>query len=100
MGAPAIVAIQMKERHIVDAFRSAGATSAEKARVPDELNVGTHGLAWRALRDQAVLRESGEGRFYLDLPSWEAVRRSRRKRALIFTVLLIAIAFWLLATRR
>jgi len=100
MGAPAMAAIQMKERHIVDAFRAAGATSAEKARVPDELNVGTHGIAWRALCNQAVVRESGEGRFYLDLPSWEAVRRSRRKRILILTVLVIAFAFWLLATRR
>jgi hypothetical protein len=99
MGAAAIAVINMKERHIVDAFRQAGVTTAESARLPEELNVATHGVAWRALLNLAIIREAGGGRYYLDLPSWEANRRSRLRRIAILTVLLIALAFWLVATR-
>ena len=100
MGAAAAAVILMKERHIVDAFRAAGATSVESARLPQDLNVGLHGAAWRALCNGAVMRDGGAGRFYLDVLSWEATRRSRRKRVLILGVLVLAIALWLFYTGR
>lgn len=92
-------AIQIKERHIVRAFRNSGAMSAESARIPQDINVATHGAAWRILRNRAIVRDAGEGRFYLDVQSWEADRRSRRKRVLILAILVLAFALWLLKTR-
>jgi hypothetical protein len=100
MGAAAIAVINMKEHHIVDAFRQAGATTTESARLPNDLNVPTHGIPWRALVNQAVLREAGGGRFYLDVPSWEANRRSRLRRIAIVAVLVIAFGLWIATTRR
>jgi hypothetical protein len=94
MGAAAVAVIQIRERHIVAAFKDAGVTTTERARTPDELNVGTHGAAWRLLRNHAIVREAGEGKFYLDVLSWDAAVRSRRQRMLIVAVLLAAAALW------
>jgi hypothetical protein len=80
MGASAAVAvILLKEKHIVAAFRDAAAISE---RIP-----------FRRLCDQAVLRTTAAGLYYLDEPSWEALRRGRRRRVLV--ALLLVIAFGL-----
>jgi hypothetical protein len=100
MGAAAAVAIEIRERHIVAAFRDAGATSVDTARLPQDLNIGMHGAGWRILRNNAAVRDAGGGRFYLDVQSWEAVRRARRRRLLILGVLALAFAYWFLVTRR
>lgn len=100
MGAAAAAAIQLRERHIVAAFRDAGAISESTARLPQDLNVGMHGAGWRILRNYAVVRDAGDGRFYLDVQSWEAVRRGRRTRLLILGVLVLAFAYWYLVARR
>jgi len=100
MGAAAAAVIQLRERYIVAAFRDAGATSESTARLPQDLNVGMHGAGWRILRNYAVVRDAGDGRFYLDVQSWEAVRRGRRTRLLILGVLLLAFAYWYLVARR
>ena len=44
------------------------------------------------LRRRAVLREAGPGRFYLDELSWEALRRMRRRMALLIGLLVLAVA--------
>jgi hypothetical protein len=93
MGA-AVAILLMKERHIVDAFRRAGATTAEKAVAPEDINVGTHGPAWRVLNNRAIVRTTGDGRYYLDELSWEASRRLRLQRLLIVVVLVAALAIW------
>jgi hypothetical protein len=95
MGA-AVAVILMKERHIAEAFQRAGVVSPERARAPEELNIGTHGVAWRRLRDQAIVREASAGRYYLDVLSWEASIRMRRKRMAIalLIVILAAVAYY------
>ena len=69
MGA-AVTVMLMKERQVVDAFMRAGATSATTAVDPDDLPVDLGGVGGRRLLRDAVLREAGDGRYYLDLLSW------------------------------
>src|SRR3954468_21687149 len=77
MGAAAAVVIR-KEREIVDIYRGAGATSASQARDPDELGVDRR-VAFHRLVSRAVLRDAGTERYYLDEPSWNALRATRRQ---------------------
>ena len=95
MGA-AVTIMLIKERQIVDAFLRAGATSATTAVQPSDLAVDLGGVGGRRLVRGAVLRDAGDGRFYLDLLSWEAVRRHRR-RVLFAVLLLIALGALILA---
>lgn len=91
MGA-AVAVILMKERHIAEAFQRAGVVSPERALDPEELNVGTHGVAWRRLLDQAIVREGAAGKYYLDLLSWQAsIRMRRRRMAIALFVLIFAV---------
>jgi hypothetical protein len=89
MGAAATVII-IKERQVVDAFVRAGATSAATAVYPSDIAVDLAGVGGRRLVERAVLRDAGGGRYYLDLLSWEALRRQRRR---ILFVILLLIAF-------
>ena len=95
MGA-AVTILLMKERQVVDAFMRAGATSAERAVNPSDLAVDLDGVGVRRLVDRAVLREGSTGKYYLDLLSWEAVRRQRR-RVLSLILLLVALGALFLA---
>lgn len=89
----AVAVILIKERHIVDAFQRAGATSPDRAVLPADLNVHDGRVAWRRLRSHAVLRESAEGSglFWLDVETWKAVHRTRRRVA--FALLIAIIVF-------
>lgn len=89
MGAAAAVVL-IKERHVVEAFERAGAVAPERAMLPSDIGVGTHGIGWRRLRERAVVREArdGSGLFYLDLEVWRAQRRMRQR--MLFLVLVIA----------
>jgi hypothetical protein len=89
MGAAAAILLR-KERDIVDTYRGAGATSLDSARRADELDVSEH-LAFHRLVRRAVLRESTEGRYYLDEPSWNALRRMRHRMLIVVLVLLVVI---------
>ena len=94
MGAAA-AAVAVAERRIVEAFEIAGATSPESARTPDDVGVGRHGIGWRRLTNNAVIRESapGSGLYYLDRGVWQAVRRRRMR--LLTVLLLIVVGIWL-----
>ena len=83
----AVTVILIKERQVVDAFMRAGATSASTAVYPTDISVDMGGVGGRRLVRQAVLREAGDGRYYLDLLTWEALRRQRRR--ILFVILLI-----------
>ena len=85
-----------KERRIVDAFRRAGAVDPRAAVIPSTIGVAER-FAFRKLRQHAVLREAGPGAFYLDEPSWEALRSMRRRLALMLMLLMLvaAVAFWM-----
>ncbi|MEP6491948.1 MAG: hypothetical protein ABJF01_04690 [bacterium] len=89
MGAAAAILLR-KERDIVDTYRGAGATTVSSARRADELDVDQR-LAFHRLVQRAVLREAGDGRFYLDEPSWQALRRLRHRMAIVMFVIVIAM---------
>src|SRR5579864_3585532 len=80
MGATAAAAIVGKEKHIVAAFRDAGATAPGAAATPDSLGVSQR-AAFNILVSDAVLRETTPGFYYLDEPSWNAKRSIRRRIA-------------------
>lgn len=90
-GAGAVIVI--KERHMVEAFKRAGATSPDRAVLPSELSVGAHGIGWRRLRERAVVRESspGSGLFYLDIEVWQALRRTRWRLIVVLMVVGLAV---------
>jgi hypothetical protein len=92
--ATAAVIIIHKEKEIVAACRRAGATNAASARTLAALGVH-QGVAVDRLKRRAVLREAAPGSYYLDEPSWEALRGIRRRigLAMLFVILVAFIAF-------
>jgi len=90
MGAAAAIILR-RERDIVQVYRGAGATDARTARTPDDLGVDRR-LPFDMLVRHAVLRDAGDGRYYLDEPSWEALRRMRHR--LVAIMLLVAVAIF------
>jgi len=95
--APAVIV--RKQKQLVAAFRSAGATSPAQARVPSEIGIGA-GLALRILRRNAVVRETPNGALYLDQPSWEVLRARRRRLASLLVGLVLTGVAVLLYLRR
>ena len=91
MGAAVIAIIARKERELVSLFTREGATSPVGARTLQELNIDDGGVAMRRLRSRAVVRETG-GRYYVDLESWEALRRMRQRMALVVGLVALALA--------
>ncbi|MGH7734651.1 MAG: hypothetical protein ACREOE_13380 [Gemmatimonadales bacterium] len=94
MGAVAAAVIVRRERELVDHFRGIGAVSPDTARSLGQLNVDQN-VAWRRLVDHAVLRSTPAGIWYLDEPSWLAMRRMRRRFMLVIAVI---VAFALLGS--
>ena len=97
MAAAVAAVIQKQERDIVNSFRGVGATSAERARDPQELGIRHH-AAFRRLVRRAVLRDVGDGRYYLDEPSWEALRSLRRRMAIVMLIVVAGLFITLLGT--
>lgn len=91
MGAGVAAVIVAKERRIVEAFQSAGATSPERAIMVHDVGVGD-GIALRRLRSHAVIREARPGHLYLDQEVWDALRRTRRR--MLFAIMII-LSFWI-----
>jgi para-nitrobenzyl esterase len=88
MGA-AVAVVLMKERQVVAAFENAGATTPERAVNPDDIGTDMHGVAWRRLRNRAIVRETAEGKYYVDVEVWQATRKTRQR--LIFVVLIVIL---------
>jgi hypothetical protein len=91
MGAAAAAIIIRKEKDLVAHFRAAGAISPATAMTPDALGVHQR-LAWERLVTRAVIREAVPGSFYLDEPSWVALRRTRRRLAIVMLVVAVSLA--------
>lgn len=90
-------AIIIRQRRLVQQFLTAGATSPETARTLDDLGARDDHILHR-LKQRAVVREAKPGRFYVDEPSWTALRALRRRLAAIMLGLLavgigLAVAF-------
>ncbi|HXE61480.1 MAG TPA: hypothetical protein VN607_12275 [Gemmatimonadaceae bacterium] len=105
MGASAAAAVILhKEKVAIAAFRSAGAVSPERAASLEAIGAG-EGLAFHRLRERAVLREAGQGtgRYYLDEPTWAAVRRTRARLVAvalaIAVVIILGVVFGAFASR-
>ncbi len=99
MGATAAAVIVHKEKEIVAIFRDAAALTPASAKTP--VMLGVHeGIAFRRLRGRAVLREAGQGRLYLDEPSWEALSAMRQRLAIMMISLVVVLGlFAFLASR-
>jgi hypothetical protein len=100
MGAAAAIVLA-KERHLMEDFVRAGATSPDRAVTPEQLGVDVGGIGWRRLRDHAIVREAGagSGRYYLDVEVRDAVHRSRIRFLLVLVVILvIMLAFGVIAS--
>jgi hypothetical protein len=101
MGASAAVAaVLAKERHVVEAFQRARATSPERAVVPDDIGVDLAGVGGRRLLRHAVLRATTSGQYYLDEPTWIALRSTRRRMVFVVLVIvgLVALYFMTVAS--
>jgi hypothetical protein len=98
MGAVAAI-IMRRQRETVRVFETARATTPDTARDPGELGV-EEDVVFRGLVRRAVLRDAGNGRYYLDQLSWEALRSMRHRMALvvIFIAVLLGV-FTILASR-
>ena len=96
MGAAAAIIIR-REREIVSIFRAAGATRADAARRPEELDVDRR-VAFRLLVGHAVLRDVGDGRYYLDEPSWNAFGAMRRRLVAVLLISVLVVIAILIAS--
>ena len=77
---------------MVGRFVAAGAVSKEKAKTLED--VGQHrGVILHRLRERAVVREATPGHYYVDLESWNAVRRTRRRAASVAGVIALVLLF-------
>lgn len=92
MGATAAAAIMIrKQRELVELFTREGATSLVAAKTLGELNIDHESRAMRQLEGHAVIRQSA-GRYYVDLESWQALRRMRHRMVFIILALAILVA--------
>ena len=92
-GSVAAIVIIRKQEELVERFRAVGATTTTTAKSIDELGVDTH-LVWNGMVRRAVVREASPGLFYLDAPSWKAVKR---RRSLMTGIALAALGILLVA---
>lgn len=91
----AVAIIVRKQREIVEVFEGARATRPELARYPDELGIDTTRI-FDGLVRRAVLRPVGDGRYYVDEPSWMAMNSMRRRRAAGVLIILASVVLGLL----
>jgi hypothetical protein len=94
-----VISILRRERKVVRRFRDAGATTPAAARTLEELQL-RHGVGVRRLRHNAVIREAGPERFYLDEEVWEALGRARRRVSIAVLCLIILFIVAVVAVRR
>jgi hypothetical protein len=91
MGAAAAIAImRRREREVVDDFREAGALSTSTAQSYTAIGLG-HSRALKRLQDRAVIREAAPAVYYLDEEVWAAVRRTRRRLAIVMLIVVLTL---------
>ena len=86
-GAAAIII--RREKELVAHFRRMKALTPGTAQSTNALQVDEN-VAFRILRERAVIREAGTGLYYLDEASWEASVRMRRRMAFIVIAVIVA----------
>lgn len=88
--AAAAAAVLQKERRAIALFRQAGAVAPDRAVSLAEIGA-TEGIAFHRLIARAVLRETTPGRYYLDEPTWTAMRRLRHRMLAVVLVVLLGL---------
>ncbi|HZN40235.1 MAG TPA: hypothetical protein VFD82_15620 [Planctomycetota bacterium] len=92
-----IAGVLRRQARIVELFRDAGATSADRATTAAKL--GLHeGLAFRQLRGHAVIQVVGEQGLFLDAARWEALLKQRRRIALTCVSIAVCILLGIVVT--
>jgi hypothetical protein len=92
MGASVAAAVIIrKERELVEHFAEAGAVSPSSARSSSDLGVHER-FAWIRLVERGVIREAAPRRYYLDEPTWVALRQRRRRLALAMMIFVVVLA--------
>ena len=89
-GAAAVAIMRRREREVIDDFRAADALSPSTAQSYTAIGLG-HSRALKRLHDRAVIRETAPGLYYLDEEVWEAVRRTRRRLAVVMLIVVLAL---------
>lgn len=89
-GAAAVAIMRRREREVIDDFRAAAALSPSTAQSYIAIGLG-HSRALKRLHDRAVIRETAPGLYYLDEEVWEAVRRTRRRLAVVMLIVVLAL---------
>jgi hypothetical protein len=90
MGAAIIAVLRMKEREVVDDFRAAGALSPSTAQSYTAIGLGDS-LALKRLHSRAIIREASPGLYYLDEEVLTAVRRVRRRIAVVLLMVVLTL---------
>ena len=90
MGAVAAAIIIRREKDLVSHFQQARATSSATAQTLGALHIDD-GMILRRLRERAVIREAAPGTFYLDEPSWLALRGIRRRMATVMLLVVVVL---------
>ena len=90
MATAAAAIIIAREKELVAHFRRAGALTPAKAKSATDLGVDPR-LAWSILERRAIIREAGEGLYYLDEPAWVAHQQRRRRIATTMLVIVLTL---------
>lgn len=100
MGAIAAAGIIRKQKDIVAAFRTGGATSPKSANTTAALGIH-QGFVFERLGQRGVLKQASPERWYLDEARWEEHRSTRRRLALLMVgaILIIGAALMLIGQK-
>lgn len=93
----AVAILIRKEKDLVELFHRARATSSASAQSLSALQAEDDG-ALRRLKRSAVVREAGDGMYYLDEPSWAALISRRRRMSFIILTIVALVLIVVLAT--
>lgn len=97
MGAAVAAVIIRKEKDLVAHFESCQATSVQTARTLDALGVERDRI-FRRLQERAIIREGAPDFYYVDMLSWRAMNRTRRRIVFILLAVVLAAAAYLYLT--
>lgn len=99
MGSAVAAILALKEKQLVEHLRGQGALTAATAQTLSALSISDD-VVFRRLRVRAVIREGAAGAYYLDEPSWAAVRSTRRRLVTLALIVMTAVLIaWLVVWR-
>ena len=100
MNAPMIgAAILRTEKDIAAAFRSANATSADRA-ISVHPNAPLEAIAWRKMTRRAIIRPVPPDRFWFHEESWERFVKQRRTMAVLMVTVALLFALGILLRQK